>query len=196
MALDVDPAAAERHYRALVGMVAPTRRRWSWTWPIPSPSLGWAERERPGLLERANADLILALALVHHLAIGRNVPLPMVFDLFAALAPEADRGVGAAGGPDGAAHAGRPRRHLRPLHRARLPGGRWAAASRSWPACRSRAARASCTTFGAAATAGGRPAPGRAATGRPSASAGGCVGPALDERRDRPRSRLRCAPVR
>jgi len=27
--------------------------------------------------------------MVHHLAIGRNVPLPMVFDLFARLAPEA-----------------------------------------------------------------------------------------------------------
>ena len=31
--------------------------------------------------------LILALALVHHLAITRNVPLPMLLDLFADLAP-------------------------------------------------------------------------------------------------------------
>ena len=30
---------------------------------------------------------MLALALVHHLAIGRNVPLPMVLGLFADLAP-------------------------------------------------------------------------------------------------------------
>ncbi len=40
-------------------------------------------------MERANADIIIALALVHHLAIGRNVPLPMVMDLFAELAPSA-----------------------------------------------------------------------------------------------------------
>ena len=32
---------------------------------------------------------MLALALVHHLAIGRNVPLPMVLGLFADLAPQA-----------------------------------------------------------------------------------------------------------
>src|SRR4029077_14527654 len=55
----------------------------------PSPSLGWAERERRGLLERADADIVLALALVHHLAIGRNVPLPMVLALVADLAPQA-----------------------------------------------------------------------------------------------------------
>ena len=28
------------------------------------------------MLDRADADVVLALALVHHLAIGRNVPLP------------------------------------------------------------------------------------------------------------------------
>jgi ribosomal protein L11 methylase PrmA len=89
MAFDVDPAAAERHYRALV------REGRTDTTPLvmdladPSPSLGWAERERAGLLERANADVVLALALLHHLAIGRNVPLPMVIDLLARLAPEA-----------------------------------------------------------------------------------------------------------
>ena len=53
----------------------------------PTPALGWAGRERRSLLERADADAILALALVHHLAITRNVPLPMVLDLFADLAP-------------------------------------------------------------------------------------------------------------
>jgi ribosomal protein L11 methylase PrmA len=42
----------------------------------PSPSQGWAQAERAGLAERAEADTILALAFVHHLAVGRNVPLP------------------------------------------------------------------------------------------------------------------------
>ena len=55
----------------------------------PSPSQGWHERERQGLVERANADVVLALALIHHLAIGRNVPLPMVLELFADLARDA-----------------------------------------------------------------------------------------------------------
>jgi hypothetical protein len=53
----------------------------------PSPSQGWAERERRGLSERASADAILALALVHHLAIGRNVPLDEVVAWLVGLAP-------------------------------------------------------------------------------------------------------------
>lgn len=44
----------------------------------PSPALGWAHSERPSLADRGPADLVLALALVHHLAIGNNVPLPDV----------------------------------------------------------------------------------------------------------------------
>ena len=52
----------------------------------PSPAIGWAGRERRSLLDRAERRCVLALALVHHLAITRNVPLPMVFDLFADLA--------------------------------------------------------------------------------------------------------------
>ena len=86
VALDIDPAAAERHFRALretgrtdiLPLIADIAN--------PSPALGWAGQERRSLLERADADAILALALVHHLAITRNVPLPMVLDLFADLA--------------------------------------------------------------------------------------------------------------
>lgn len=44
----------------------------------PSPSIGWAHAERFSLVERGPADLILALALVHHLAIGNNVPLGQI----------------------------------------------------------------------------------------------------------------------
>jgi hypothetical protein len=55
----------------------------------PSPSIGWALEERASFLDRANADALLALALVHHLAIGNNVPLPAVAELFARIAPHA-----------------------------------------------------------------------------------------------------------
>lgn len=44
----------------------------------PSPSLGWANRERASLSERGPADVALALALIHHLAIGNNVPLDQI----------------------------------------------------------------------------------------------------------------------
>lgn len=53
----------------------------------PSPSEGWNETERKGLQARAPAAAILALAIVHHLAIARNVPLAHVMDWLMSLAP-------------------------------------------------------------------------------------------------------------
>jgi len=51
----------------------------------PSPSLGWRGAERRHLPARGRPDLTLALALVHHLAITRNVPLAELLDWFASL---------------------------------------------------------------------------------------------------------------
>ena len=53
----------------------------------PSPSMGWRQRERLGLAERRNADVVLCLALIHHLVIGRNLPLGEVLDWLVSLAP-------------------------------------------------------------------------------------------------------------
>jgi hypothetical protein len=41
----------------------------------PSPNLGWRNIERKRLDERGQPDLILALALIHHIVIGGNIPL-------------------------------------------------------------------------------------------------------------------------
>lgn len=49
----------------------------------PSPDLGWAHQERDSLIGRGPADVAMALALVHHLAIGNNVPLPSVAEFMA-----------------------------------------------------------------------------------------------------------------
>jgi ribosomal protein L11 methylase PrmA len=49
----------------------------------PSPSIGWANDERASLVERGPADLALALALVHHLAIANNVPLGRIAEFLA-----------------------------------------------------------------------------------------------------------------
>lgn len=53
----------------------------------PSPAKGWANGERMGWLERPKPDAVLALALIHHLAIGNNVPLDDLAAFFARLAP-------------------------------------------------------------------------------------------------------------
>jgi hypothetical protein len=48
----------------------------------PSAALGWSHSERRSLLERGPADVALALALIHHLSIGSNVPLDSVAAFF------------------------------------------------------------------------------------------------------------------
>lgn len=51
----------------------------------PSPALGWDHGERMSLRERGPADCALALALIHHLCIGNNVPLDHAAKFFAGL---------------------------------------------------------------------------------------------------------------
>lgn len=49
---------------------------------MPSPRIGWRLQERASFLERIQPDLVLALALIHHLRISSGVPLVRVLDLF------------------------------------------------------------------------------------------------------------------
>lgn len=46
----------------------------------PSPNLGWGHEERDSLEKRGPADLVLALALIHHLAIAQNIPFVRIAD--------------------------------------------------------------------------------------------------------------------
>lgn len=82
---DLDPAAVELNYRQV------RERGETGLLPLqldlmnPSPASGWAHDERFSLEARGPADALLALALVHHLAIANNVPLPRVAELLARL---------------------------------------------------------------------------------------------------------------
>jgi ribosomal protein L11 methylase PrmA len=83
VAFDVDPAAVEKNYLEV------KHRKEQHLLPLvtdltnPSAALGWAHEERASLTERGPADLVLALALIHHLAISNNVPLERVAHFFA-----------------------------------------------------------------------------------------------------------------
>lgn len=85
VAFDIDPAAVEKNYIEL------KRNKVTNILPLvqdltnPSPGLGWAGAERDSLETRGPADLVMALALIHHLRIGNNVPLSMVAEFFANL---------------------------------------------------------------------------------------------------------------
>jgi ribosomal protein L11 methylase PrmA len=83
IACDIDPSAVEQNYRWC------RSERLKHMLPLvidltnPSPAIGWAHQERYSLIERGPADLVLALALIHHLAISNHVPLPKLASFFA-----------------------------------------------------------------------------------------------------------------
>lgn len=87
LAADVDPAAVERNYQRSVGDGEQDIHPLLLDLRNPTPALGWGLRERESIVQRANADVVLALALIHHLAIGGNVPLARIAAWFAELAP-------------------------------------------------------------------------------------------------------------
>ncbi len=82
VAFDFDPGAVSQNYfrvrknqdTRLLPLVMDLKN--------PSPGLGWGHQERQSLIDRGPADLVLALALVHHLAISNNVPLTRLSNFF------------------------------------------------------------------------------------------------------------------
>lgn len=86
ISFDIDPVAVEKNYLQV------KQNQETHLLPLvldltnPSPSLGWKNEERSAWIERGPVDLILALALIHHLAISNNVPLYDMAALFAQLA--------------------------------------------------------------------------------------------------------------
>lgn len=83
---DYDHGALERAYARFDAAGADVLPLWLDA-ANPSPSQGWGQAERQGLAERARADALIALAFIHHIAIGRNVPLDMALDWLLAMAP-------------------------------------------------------------------------------------------------------------
>jgi ribosomal protein L11 methylase PrmA len=54
----------------------------------PTPAIGWNSAERKSFIGRMQgADCIMALALIHHICIGNNVPLQKLAGFFARLTP-------------------------------------------------------------------------------------------------------------
>ena len=51
----------------------------------PTPSTGWRNEERSSFLNRCKVDMVLALAIIHHLVIGKNVSLQKVAETFSTL---------------------------------------------------------------------------------------------------------------
>ncbi len=78
IAFDIDPGAVAKNY------IQVRQDRDMYQLPLimdltnPSPALGWAHQERKALVERGPVDMVLALALIHHLAISNNLPFEKI----------------------------------------------------------------------------------------------------------------------
>lgn len=87
VSIDADHSAVEISYRR---MKDSSERRLHPLWVdllAPSGGVGWANEERDSLSSRCDADVVLALAIVHHLAIGANIPLTRIVEWFSRLSP-------------------------------------------------------------------------------------------------------------
>jgi len=78
VSFDIDAAAVEKNY------LESADRAETHILPLvldltnPSPGIGWENQERASLVDRGPADTVLALALIHHLAISNNLPFRKV----------------------------------------------------------------------------------------------------------------------
>lgn len=85
IAFDIDPLAVEKNYRQCRRAGDENLLPLLLDLTNPSPALGWENRERYSLLERGPADTVMALALIHHLAIANNLPLDRLAGFFAGI---------------------------------------------------------------------------------------------------------------
>jgi SAM-dependent methyltransferase len=85
LAVDADEEVLDGLYRSLHaegnGTILPMLQDLA----APSPGLGWRGGERARLEARSSPDLVLCFAVIHHLVVGRNVPLRQVVDWLADL---------------------------------------------------------------------------------------------------------------
>lgn len=85
VAFDIDPVAVNKNYRQI------KKDKTTHLLPLrldltnPSPAIGWASEERDSLEQRGPVDCVMALAIIHHLAISNNLPLARIAAYFARL---------------------------------------------------------------------------------------------------------------
>jgi SAM-dependent methyltransferase len=85
VAVDADQGPVELLYRELRDSDDESILPLTMNLADPSPALGWRGLERKAMPDRGRPDLVLALALVHHVAIGANVPVREIVDWLAGL---------------------------------------------------------------------------------------------------------------
>lgn len=82
IAFDIDPVAVEKNYLECLKNEEKNLLPLILDLTNPSPCVGWENKERKSFLDRAPVDMVLALALIHHLAISNNLPLAKISKFF------------------------------------------------------------------------------------------------------------------
>ncbi|MFA9431150.1 methyltransferase [Egicoccus sp. AB-alg2] len=88
VAVDHDPLVVDRLYRQLSEQGEERILPLVMDLADPSGGLGWRARERSPFVARVRPDLVLCLALVHHLAISESIPLDEVVAFLAEFSSE------------------------------------------------------------------------------------------------------------
>lgn len=85
LSADLDPNCIDRLYIKIkkenIRSIQPIIQDLS----LPSPPLGWNNEEHRSFIGRAERDAVLALALIHHLVIGKNIPMNKAAHFFSKL---------------------------------------------------------------------------------------------------------------
>ncbi|MBR1604563.1 MAG: class I SAM-dependent methyltransferase [Alphaproteobacteria bacterium] len=85
VAFDIDPIAVEKNYRQVKKNKEENILPLIMDLTNPSPAIGWNLEERSSVVQRGKADTVMALALIHHLAISNNLPFKMIAKFLAAI---------------------------------------------------------------------------------------------------------------
>ncbi len=85
LAIDYDQGPVELLYRTLSEEGDEKILPLTMNLADPSPGLGWRGQERRSLPDRGAPDLVLALALIHHVTIAANIPVSEFVDWLAGL---------------------------------------------------------------------------------------------------------------
>jgi hypothetical protein len=80
---DIDYAAIEKSYRKSKKEKERNIASFVMDFTNPSPGVGWSNKERLSIFNRKPADMVLGLALIHHLCISNNLPFNFVATFFA-----------------------------------------------------------------------------------------------------------------
>lgn len=84
LSFDIDPACIEQNYLFSKKNEIDNLLPLIVDFTNPTPAIGWDNQERNSILDRiGEVDTIMALAVIHHLCIGKNIPLTLLASFFA-----------------------------------------------------------------------------------------------------------------